>query len=454
MVVRLVAALMVCLIPALAGSAATNKIKRSPKPVPGAWIVMLNDDINDEVGYILDDLVKKHKAKLTAEFEPLLKGGAFDLTELQAQAISDDPRVKAVWEQTEIELAATVMTRSWNVDRIDNRTAPRLDGSYTCCTTGKGVRAYVVDTGIWGAHDEFSNPNPLTGGLRVPLGYDYDQVATGINRSNNPPCSHSEVNEGQFYNGGHGTAVASVLGGRTLGAATEVTLVPIRIADCYAKGGADARVIAGLKWIITDPGYRPDPVTNIFPGRVVNMSFVQEATSSMPNPLEEAVDTLIGQGITVVAAAGNQNTNIAGYSPARYGPPIIAGGTKGRLATNADARWDDGPTGNLGSNYGPSIDLFAPADRVLVARWSSATAVSDPENNAVSSGTSFAAPLVAAAAARFLQLYPAESNSQIAARLIAMASTSANGVNMLNLMGSPNRLLYMTSDCKRRSAGS
>jgi subtilisin family serine protease len=434
-------------------SAGPGKVKRSPKPVPGAWIVMLEDNIVDEVGYILDDLVKKHKVKMTAEFEPLLKGGAFELTESQAQAIADDPRVKAVWEQTQIELAATVTARSWNVDRIDNRTNPRLGGTYTYCTTGKGVRAYVVDTGIWGGHDEFSNPDPVTGGTRVPLGYDFEQTSTVPNRSNNPPCSHSVFNEFHFYHGGHGTAVASVLGGRTLGVAPEVILVPVRIASCDASG-TDARVILGLKWILTDPGYRPDPATGMLPGRVVNMSFVQESTATAPNPLETAIDTLIGQGLTVVAAAGNQNTSVSGYSPARYGPPIIAGGSKGKLPTAADARWDDGPAGNPGSNYGAAIDLFAPADRVLVARWSSTTAVSDPEDNATSSGTSFAAPLVAGAAARFLQLYPAEGNAQIGTRLIDISSTSIHGVNMTNLNGSPNRLLYMTSDCKRRSAGS
>ena len=56
-------------------SAGPVKVKRSPKPVPGAWIVILRNDIGDEVGYVLDELVKKHKVKMTAEFEPLLKGG-------------------------------------------------------------------------------------------------------------------------------------------------------------------------------------------------------------------------------------------------------------------------------------------------------------------------------------------------------------------------------------------
>jgi len=121
------------------------------------------------------------------------------------------------------------------------------------------------------------------------------------------------------------------------------------------------------------------------------------------------------------------------------------------VPSDVDARWDDGPAGNLGSNFGATIDIFAPADRVLVARWSSPTAVSNPEDNATSSGTSFATPLAAGVAARFLQLYPAENNSQIEARLIGLASTAVDGVNMSNLNGSPNRLLYMPSDCKRRS---
>jgi subtilisin family serine protease len=440
-----------------------SKVKREGRPIPGAWIVLLNDDIGDETGYILDDIVKKHKVKKTSEFEPLLKGGGFQFTEAQAQAVARDPRVKEVWEQTEVELAATVTARSWNVDRIDQRVDPRLNGTYSYCSSGRRVRAYVVDTGIWAAHDEFANPDPVSGGHRVPLGFDYVQLATPTtaNRSNNPPCSHSPFNETDYFNGGHGTAVASILGGRTLGAAPEVILVPVRAIPCTGRG-SNENVIAGLNWILTDPGYKMVPGliagTQVFPGRVVNMSFISTVLGAKPNPLEQAIDKLIAQGITVVAAAGNQRDDVNNYSPARHAPPIIVAGSTGVDPADRDGRWINGPTGNLGSNYGGTVDIFAPADLVLVARTATTTSVSTGETNATASGTSFAAPLVAGAAARFLEMFPTETNSQIETRIISNATTKAPDATeplMLNLgAGSPDRLLYIPYDCKRRSAGS
>jgi subtilisin family serine protease len=131
---------------------------------------------------------------------------------------------------------------------------------------------------------------------------------------------------------------------------------------------------------------------------------------------------------------------------------IVVGGSEGRNATDADARWYDSSI-NRGSNYGPSIDLFAPARNVRVATWVSATATSDPNDENESTGTSFAAPLVAGAAARHLQPYGNESHSMIETRLITNATTDGHGLNLLNRLNSPNRLLYMPYGCRTQAVG-
>ena len=138
---------------------------------------------------------------------------------------------------------------------------------------------------------------------------------------------------------------------------------------------------------------------------------------------------------------------------------LVAGGSKGHLASCGpsdptsyctDGRWNDGPTDNPGSNYGPTIDLFAPADRMLVAHWSSPTATRDPNVTRYASGTSFAAPLVAGVVARLRQGWPTETREMMETRIKSIATTEAHGLNLANRMDSPNRLLYHW-DCRRRA---
>jgi hypothetical protein len=367
----------------------------------------------------------------------------------KAEAISRDPRVSAVWEDEEGELSGSVTARSWNVDRIDEQMVPRLDGNYSYCQSGRRVFAYVVDTGIWAGHDEFSNPDPLTGGARVRLGFDVEATFGNPNLSNNPGCTHDDLSPGL-----HGTKVASILGGRTLGMAPDVTLVPVRVTTCSGNPSLSSTV-NGLQWIPTDPNYanRPTPTTPA--GRVVNLSInfgASTTTSPGSHPVEVALRDLMGMGITVVVAAGNSNADAlaAGHVPARDAANIVAGGSQGRNIGDADARWFDASI-NRGSNYGTTIDLFAPARNVMVALWSSSVATPNPTDELQSTGTSFAAPLVAGAAARYLEFYPTESHAQIEARLVNGATTTVHGLNLLDRQNSPNRLLYMSYGCKQRA---
>lgn len=435
---------------ALSSSASTPKaVKRVRNPIRGSYAVILKPTIKDEPEFIIDDLAKTHNARLRGYLTPLVKGGHLAMSEAQAQAMLHDPRVESVWEDGQADLATTVTPRSWNLDRSDNRVSPRLDQAYSYCTTGKGVRAYIVDTGVWAAHDEFSNPDPVTGGTRVPLGFDIDTYLLGWpNRSNDPPCNRTSTDPNYAYAGSHGTAVASVLGGRTLGLAPEVTLVPVRVFDCQSRGGLN--VIHGLNWIVNENV----PASS---RRVVNMSFtiaLADPADLTKHPVEEAIDGLISRGLSVVVAAGNDNGPTAKHTPARYSPAIVAGGSKGRSPADADSRWNDGPLENPGSNFGETIDLFAPADRVLVAHWTDPTATRPVDDNRWSSGTSFSAPLVAGAVARNLELF-FEDNAQMTARLINESTSDVHGLNILDRQGSPNRLLFMYTDCqKRRPSGS
>lgn len=444
MKIRISFAIVLVALTAVTAIADKRKLKRSLRRVPGLYIVVIAEKA--AVDEVLDDIRQKYRVKMTAGLLPAVAGGEFEMSEDEALIVAGDARVEAVWEETQVSVAATAL--SWNVDRIDNEISPRLDDSFNAeCRTGRHVRAYVIDTGIWAGHDEFSNPDPIYGGPRVPLGYDYQYAngASSSNRSNNPPCSRSQFNETEYYGGGHGTAVASVLGGRTLGVAREAVLVPVRVMDCTGQG-TEGNIIKGINWVLSDPGYSPNKPLG-FPGRVVNMSFTKPvAADSQPTPLENAVSQLWANGITVVVAAGNSNQSTAAWAPARMTTPIVVGGTKGFRRTDPDTRWNDGPTGNEGSNYGPSVDLSAPADLVLVAAWASTTATR-PLDNRYASGTSFATPLAAGWVARYLQSSPSAAPSQVFNDMISGALDSSDGLNLLDRRTSPNRMLFTPAEC-------
>src|SRR5205085_12615270 len=73
---------------------------------------------------------------------------------------------------------------------------------------GQGVTVYIIDSGIKASHNEFS-PS------RASVLYNY------VNDGYTTDCS------------GHGTEVASVVGGNVVGAAKNVNLVGLRVNDCY-----------------------------------------------------------------------------------------------------------------------------------------------------------------------------------------------------------------------------
>lgn len=138
---------------------------------------------------------------------------------------------------------------------------------------------------------------------------------------------------------------------------------------------------------------------------------------------------------------------------------IAVGGSKGSGISEVDQRWDDGPdyVNNPGSNYGPEIDVFAPARDIRSAFWKETSPGVFPPRSRATSGTSFAAPLVTGMAARYLSDGPSETPQMISDRIVngattpALAPDQATANNFLsNALGSPRRLLFTPIGCRVR----
>jgi len=157
-----------------------GKLKKSKRPIPNSYIVVLADDLTD-VNNLLPPILKKKKVKDTADnltaiyggkvnrvWEAAIKGFSVEMSEKQAETLSEDGRVKYVEEDFVVSAEVMQTNAPWGLDRIDQRYS-NLDGNYNYDTTGAGVHAYVVDTGIRSTHAEF--------GGRVQFGADSSAMA-------------------------------------------------------------------------------------------------------------------------------------------------------------------------------------------------------------------------------------------------------------------------------------
>jgi subtilisin family serine protease len=364
----------------------TEKLIRSADPVGGLYVVLLAGPVDPaKVAPQAADLAAKHGGQVTHVYIHAVTGFAIETTEESALALSREPGVELVQEAGVFKTSTTQPNPPWGLDRIDQRDLP-LSGAYTYGRTGQGVKAFVIDTGIYAQHQDF-------GGRAVRLA----DVIGGVT----PPGNDCH---------GHGTHVSGTLGGATFGVAKGVTLYGVRVLDCSGSG-TTASVVAGVDFVtsyVVSQNARP---------AVVNMSLGGPADSA----LDAAVRNSIARNITYSIAAGNSSANASGYSPARVGEALTV------AASAINDAWASF------SNYGSVIDVIAPGVDVLSAGHTSPTAT------AVFSGTSMAAPHVAGAAAVFLESNPSATPGAVASWI---ASTASGGRIRSVPAGTVNRLLF------------
>lgn len=300
------------------------------------------------------------------------------------EALLKDPRVDYIEADQIVSIGATQNNATWGLDRIDQANLP-LDTTYTYDYDGTGVNAYVIDTGVRITHNQFGN-----------RGY----------------SGYTAINDGNGSNdcNGHGTHVAGTIGSTTYGVAKDVRIYAVRVLGCNGSG-SNSGVIGGVDWV----------ASNHVKPAVANMSLGGGASTALDN----AVNSVVSQGVTMVVAAGNDNSNACSYSPARAASAITVGST-----TSSDSR-------SSFSNYGSCLDIYAPGSSIT-STWST----SNTATNTIS-GTSMASPHVAGVAALYLDEFPNASPSQVEAAIenaaIPNKVTDARS-------GSPNLLLNNFSD--------
>jgi subtilisin family serine protease len=351
----------------------------SANAIEGQYIVVLKDGANPRSVAAIAGVTPRHV------YTAAVNGFAASLNAGQLRAMQNNPNVAFVEQDAAVQSSLVTQTgATWGLDRIDQTSLP-LSTTFGYTSTGVGVTAYIVDTGIRMTHSQFTG--------RVTSGYD------AIDGGAAEDCD------------GHGTHVAGTVGGTTVGVAKGVSLVAVRVLDC-AGSGTNAGVIAGVDFVANSTA-RP---------AVANLSLGGGASTA----LDASINNAISKGITFVVAAGNGNQGgkaqpACNYSPARVPAAITVSATDN---TDRKASY---------ANYGTCVDIFAPGNGILSAWYTNDTA------GATISGTSMASPHVAGVAAQYLSLNPGASPAAVASALIA-ASTPNKVISAGS--GSPNRLLF------------
>jgi thermitase len=194
---------------------------------------------------------------------------------------------------------------------------------------------------------------------------------------------------------GHGTAMASLIGG-TGGAAPGAKILGFTVLD--GKGTGDSFSLAKAIYAAVDQG-----------AKVINMSL---GSSGDCGVVREAVAYALSKQVALVAAAGNEAVNRVAY-PAAYEGVVAVGSV-------------DGDRGNAQhlyfSNRGEAVDVVAPGFAV-VADWPGGKKVEV-------SGTSASTALVSGAIAAVLSREPNLTGKQAADLVIRYANdTGVAGVD-------------------------
>ncbi|MFM7051742.1 MAG: S8 family serine peptidase [Planctomycetota bacterium] len=239
----------------------------------------------------------------------------------------------------------------------------KAEGAWSYTTGDANLVIAVLDSGI--------DPHPELAG----------RILAGINVPDGNTVTIDECN--------HGTHVAGILaatgnnGAGIAGMTWNAKLLPVVVVN--GCSGFEADVASGLTWA-TDQG-----------AKLVNMSLQFYLGGT---PLQQAVQYAHAQGVLMVAATGNNgNTNIA--APARYNQTIAVAATD-----NRDVRASF-------SNYGAEVDVCAPGVNVY--------SLSGATSYAYKSGTSFAAPHIAGAAALLWSLDPTLTRDEVRAAIVSTA---------------------------------
>jgi hypothetical protein len=379
--------------PSLARQEAPLLQLRGGQPIPGQYIVVLQDNADPaavSASHTLTPLqtyrhsIRGFAARLSREqLDVMRRDGAVKYIEQDGivSALENAPVTGSFGVPSPPSSESSQANPPWNLDRIDQPTG--LNANYTYTNNGKGVKVYVAGTGIRFTHTEFD-------------GVSLNRAKTGIDLIT-PGGPAADCN-------GHGTHMAGTIGGTTVGIAKGVTLYSVRVLDC-AGSGMYSTIIAGIDWV-TYNHLNPSIGHATFGGGV-------------SQALNDAITKSTLYGTLWVATAGNGSVDACNFSP---------GSTPLAITVSASDMTDHRAPF---TNFGPCVDLYAPGVNILSA------AITNDNAFVVFNGSASASAHAVGLAALFLQTKTTATPTEVRDVLVLNAQPNViinNPANTANLL--------------------
>ena len=337
----------------------------------------------------------------------------------RALALPNDPLLPA-------SSGAALAAGQWYLQPANSTLVAAINavGAWNLTTGSASVVVADVDTGVLLTHPDLVN--------KVVTGYDFVSTAStagdGDGRDGDATdpgdattadqCGSGEAATNSSW---HGTQTSSIIGAQTnngVGMASvgyDVKILPVRVlGKC---GGYDSDIIAGMLWAA---GVTNVPARNANPAKVINLSL--GGKGSCTTAYQDAINQIVAAGVTIVAAAGNEEGLAVGVPANCTGVIAVAGlrhvGTKVGFSSIGPQVAIAAPGGNCVNSTGACLYPILTATN---SGTTTATTHTYSNGTNYSIGTSFAAPMVAGAAALMVSVNPSLKPADIKSLLQSTA---------------------------------
>ena len=267
--------------------------------------------------------------------------------------------------------------------------------------SANGKTIYLVDSGINASHTEFANATITN--LHSAYGSDYADST------------------------GHGASMAGLMVGRNIGVARQATVKNVKLFNEASGNVTLGNVINALDAVLADHNS----------GNVADVKVMCAPwTTAQNNLIDSKIGELNSANIVVVAAAGNQNDNVANYSPAGVDAIITVGAHDNdrQIASFTNTPWDGGNATVAHPNYGAQVDIFSIGVDVTTCSHISSVVYGQ------ATGTSIPTALVAGGAAAYVEKHPSENSDKIKEILISEGSIKGKFMLTLDTTGTDAQL--------------
>jgi len=320
----------------------------------GTYVVVLDARAGD-VGTVAGQLGRAHGGTVGFVYRHALNGFSMRMPAAAAAALVREPQVAYVEPDQEFRVSAQSLPTGIQRVFASTNAAIGIDGV--------DDRRVDVDVAI------------------IDSGIDLDHPDLNVAGSTNCATLFSTCGSGGDDGNGHGTHVAGTVGALdngigVVGMAPGARLWAVRVLGNNGTG-TTSQIIAGIDWVTA----RASTI------EVANISITGGASTAV----DAAVNRMADTGIAVAVAAGNDDKDASGYSPARASKVLTvsamadydgAPGAVGQPPSNFCLDQDD--TLADFSNWGPAIEIAAPGCRILSTysgggyAWINGTSMASP----------------------------------------------------------------------------